>query len=131
ALGLALAALVAGISSPAALGRGFFWLALLVTALGAVGVGLTVACLARTQRMAGLGALGYTLAVALLGSACRAGGVPGVSWLALEYHGPRLLHAALAGSVDGPTWIHLGAAAGLAAAWTGLAAALFRRRGWQ
>jgi hypothetical protein len=131
ALGMGLAVLVAGIGSPAALGRGLFWLALLVAALGAVGVGLTIASLARTQRLASLGALGYTLAVALLLAACQAGGVPGVPWLALEYHGPRLLHAALSGTVAPPHWAHLAAAAGLAIGWVALATGLFRRQEWQ
>ena len=130
-LGMGLAALVAGIGDPAVLGRPFFWLALLVAALGAVGVGLTIASLARTQRRASLAALGYTLAVALLLSACQAGGVTWAAWLVQEYHGPRLLHAALGGVVEGPPWAQLAAAAALALAWLALAAGLFRRFGWQ
>ena len=42
-LGCGLAALVVAIDCPAALGRAFFWLALLVTTLGALGIGLTIA----------------------------------------------------------------------------------------
>jgi hypothetical protein len=62
---------------------------------------------------------------------CQQNGIPGLSYLALEYHGPRMLHAALTGSVRWYHWLHLVAAAGLAVAWAGAAAVLFRRRGWQ
>jgi hypothetical protein len=131
AIGTALAAAVTAAGWPAALGRGFYWLALLVAALGAVGVGSTIACLAGTQRRAGLGALGYMLAVALLLSACRWLGLPAASWFVLESHTPPILHAALRGTVQAPHWVHLAAVAALALAWVALAAALFRRRGWQ
>jgi hypothetical protein len=131
ALGIGLAVLVAAVGRPAALARVSFWAALAVAALGAVGIGLTIASLARTQRLASLGALAYTLTAALLLWGCRAGGVPGLSWLALEYHGPRLLHAALDGGVEVQSGGHLAAAAALASAWVTAAVALFRRRGWQ
>jgi hypothetical protein len=130
-LGCGLAALVVAIDCPAALGRAFFWLALLVTTLGALGIGLTIASVTGTQRLASVAALGYTLAVAVVLSACHATGAWGVSWLALEYHGPRLLHAALAGTVEAEHMAHLAAAAGLAAAWGAAGLALFRRQGWQ
>ena len=131
ALGVALAALPAAVSQPAALGRPFFWLTLLVAACGATGVGLTIAGLARTQRAASLGVLGYLLAAALLLVVCRRGGLPGVAHLFLEYHSPRLLHAALEGTAGWSDWGELAGAAVLASAWAGLATWLFRRRGWQ
>jgi hypothetical protein len=131
AAGLALAAALAGGYRPAVLARPFFWLAALAAVTGAVGVGLTIASLARTQRAAGLAALCYTLAVALLLLVCRQAAVPGLSWLALEYHTPRLLHAALAGGDLASHSGHLAAATGLAGAWVGTAVFLFPRRGWQ
>src|SRR5262249_5584857 len=131
AAGAALAALLAGVARPEALARPFFWLAVGVAALGALGIGMTVACLARTQRAAGVGALCYLLAVAVLLFRCRQGGIPLLPGLALEYHCPRALHAALSGEVDRSHWLNLAAAAVLAVGWAGLAAALFRRRGWQ
>jgi hypothetical protein len=131
ALGLALAAVLAGAYRPPALARPFFWLALSVTLLGSMGVGLTIAALARTQRAASLGALCYMLAVALFLLICQQNNVPALPFLALEYHGPRMLHAALTGSVLREHWGHLAGAAALACAWCAAATALFRRRGWQ
>jgi hypothetical protein len=131
AVGLALAALLAGAYRPAVLARPFFWLAASAAGAGAAGIGLTIASLARTQRAAGLGALGYTLAVALLLLGCRQYAVPVLPWLALEHHTPRLLHAALTGADLASHWGHLAAVAGLACAWVGAAAFLFRRCGWQ
>ena len=52
--------------------------------------------------------------------------------LAVEYHGPRILHAALAGGdIYTDQWLHLGAALLLAAGWLTTAGWLFRHRGWQ
>jgi branched-subunit amino acid transport protein len=130
-VGLALGALLAGLYKPAVLTRPFFWLAVAVAAAGGMGVGLTVSALARTQRAASMGALCYMLAVALLLIVCRTANVPGLSYLALEYHCPRMLHAALTDSVSWHHWGHLAAASVLAAVWTTVAATLFRRCGWQ
>jgi hypothetical protein len=71
------------------------------------------------------------LCVALLLFVCQQANVLGVPYLALEYHGPRMLHAALTGTVVWYHWWHLAAAAVLAAGWLGMATVLFRRRGWQ
>lgn len=131
ALGVALAALLAGVQSPRVLVNGLFWLALVVCAFGAMGVGLTIASLARSQRAASLAAMSYLLSVTLLLSICQQNGIPVLPWLALEYHGPRMLHAVLAGQLTASHWLHLLAATLLGAAWTGLAAVLFRRHGWQ
>jgi hypothetical protein len=130
-LALGLAAVLAGTYQPAVLARPFFWAALLVAVLGSMGIGLTIASLARTQRAASMGAMCYMMAVALLLFICQQNNIPGLSYLALEYHCPRILHAALTDSVR---WYHSGslAAAGvLAAVWAVLATILFRRRGWQ
>jgi hypothetical protein len=131
AVALALAAVLAGSYRPEVLARPFFWLAAAAAGVGAAGVGLSIASLARTQRAAGLTALCYTLAVTLLLILCQQGAAPALPWLALEYHTPRLLHAALAGADLSAHAGHLAAAAGLAAAWVSAAAVLFRRYGWR
>jgi hypothetical protein len=130
-LGLGLAAVLAGTYRPAALARPFFWLALLAAVAGAMGVGLTIASLARTQRAASMGAMCYMLAVALVLFICQQNQIPLLPYLALEYHGPRMLHAALTDSVARYHWLHLAAAGALAVGWAVLATFLFRRRGWQ
>ncbi len=130
-LGLTLAAVLAGTYRPSVLVQPFFWLALVIAVLGSMGIGLTIASLARTQRAASMGAMCYTLAVALLLFICQQNGIPGLPYLALEYHCPRMLHAALTDSVLAYHWGHLVAAAVLGMCWTGLSALLFRRFGWQ
>src|SRR5262249_25286776 len=130
-LGLALAAVLAGTYRPVVLASPFFWLALVVAVAGSMGVGLTIASLARTQRAASMGAMCYMLVVALLLFICQQSNVPALPYLALEYHCPRMLHAALTDAVLWYHWGHLAAAAGLAAGWATLAAVLFRRLGWQ
>jgi hypothetical protein len=130
-LGAALGAVLAGTYQPRVLTQAFFWLTLLVSVVGSMGIGLTIASVARTQRAAGLGALCYMMAVALLQLVCQQGGIPGLPYLALEYHCSRLLHASLKEVVFGYHYGHLAGAAALACAWTGLAAVLFRRQGWQ
>ena len=130
-LGLGLAALLTAIAEPWALARPFFWLALLVMTFGSMGIGLTVSSLAGSQRMTSIIAFSYMLIVAIVLVACQHNGVPGLPWLALEYHGPRMLQAALAGTLRAVHWWELGAATLLATGWIALAAALFRRRGWQ
>jgi hypothetical protein len=129
--GMSLAAALAALAAPAVLLQPFFWLALAVAAFGSLGIGMTIACLARTQRAASLAALCYMLAVALLLCICQQSNVPGLPYLALEYHCPRMLHAALAGAVVWYHWWHLLGAAVLALGWVVLATVLFRRRGWQ
>jgi len=129
--GVGLAALLAGISKPAVLANPFFWLVLVVASLGSLGIGLTIACIARTQRTASMGALCYMLVLTLFLFICQQGSIPFLSNLALEYHCPRMLHAALADAVTAVHWINLLAAAGLALGWNALATILFRERGWQ
>ena len=102
-----------------------------VTAVGYLGVGLTIASLAQTQRRASLTALCYMLAIALFGIICQQNSIPVLPDLTLEYHAPRMIHAALANNIDRTHWFHLAGAAVLAAAWATTAAILFRRRGWQ
>lgn len=130
-VGVALAAILAGISKPAVLASGFFWLVLIIASLGSLGIGLTIACLARTQRTASMGALCYMLVMTLFLFICQQGNIPFLSLIALEFHCPRMLHAALGDSVAPVHWLNLLAAAVLALGWNGLATILFRERGWQ
>ncbi len=130
-LGITLGAVLAGICGVAALAIPFFWLSLAVIALGCVGVGLTIASLARTQRMASLGAMCYLLVVALLILTTQQYEIPVVPWLLLEFHAPRMLHAALTDTVATLHWAELGGTTLLALGWAGLAIFLFRRWGWQ
>jgi hypothetical protein len=131
ALGIGLAVLLSGIYNPAVLRQPFYWLAVGFSTAGFLGVGMTVASLARTQREASMGALCYLLAVTLILFICQQTRVPLLPYLALEFHGPRILQAALGQSVTREHWGHLGGAAALAIGWLGLATYLFRRRGWQ
>jgi len=131
AVGIALAALIAGISSPITLLRPFFWLGLSAAAIGSLGIGLTIASLARTQRAASMGALCYTMVVALLLFICQQNNIPVLPYVALEYHCPRVLHAALANAVHWYHWGNLAGAFVLAAVWVVAATLLFRRWGWQ
>ena len=131
AVALALAVVAAGTYKPAVLGQGFFWLSLGTSVGGSMGVGLTVASLARTQRAAAIGALCYMVAVALILLICQQNSIPLLPYLALEYYGPRLIHAALTGSVQPYHWANLAAAAALTCGWMVVATWLFRRYGWQ
>lgn len=130
ALGVGLAAILAGIYKPAVLSSLFFWLSVFSVAGGFLGIGMTVATLAKTQRGAFLGSMCYLLSVALILMICQQNGIPILPYLTLEFHGPRILHAAILGEY-GYYWPNLLAAAGLAAAWVFAAGFLFRRRGWQ
>jgi hypothetical protein len=129
--GMMLAAMLAGIYRLQVLGSLFFWLSLAAVAGGFLGIGMTVATLAKTQRAAFLGAMCYLLSVSMVLLICSTNGIPVISNLAVEYHGPRILHAALSGTVNSEHWLHLIAAIGLASAWLFAAGWLFRRRGWQ
>jgi hypothetical protein len=129
--GIGLALLLTGITRPQALAQPLFWMTLVAAAMGSLGIGLTIASLARTQRGASMGALCYVLVLAMFLFICQQMRVPFLSWLALEYHVPRLLHAAMA---DAVFWYHGGnliMSGVLAAGWLTAALILFRRCGWQ
>lgn len=130
-LAVGLASLVAGICRPESWSLPFFWLALGITALGTVGIGLTLSVLARTQRAASMSALSYMLAVALTLIICRANGLEFPAVIMLENHGPAMLLAALNDSVKPSHWGQLAISWVLSVVWCGLATALFRRFGWQ
>jgi hypothetical protein len=129
---ISLAALVAGLDRPATLLRPFFWLVLLTSVMGYLGIGLSIACIARTQRSASLTALCYMLTVALLMFVTQLFGIPSVQYLFLEYYGPRMAHAALQnGPIPWWQWGSLVPTMLLACSWIGLSVYLFRRQGWQ
>lgn len=129
--GIILAAIIAGVYKVAILKSLFFWLALLAVAGGFLGIGMTIATLAKTQRAAFLGGMCYLLSVSMVLLICATNGIPFLPYLAVEYHGPRILHASLAGEVHSGHWAHLGGAVVLAVIWLTAAGWLFRRRGWQ
>jgi hypothetical protein len=129
--GIVLAATLAAIYKTAILSSLFFWLALFAVGAGFLGIGMTIATLARTQRAAFLGGMCYLLSVSMVLLICMTNNIPFLSNLAVEYHGPRILHAALSGTVASYHWLHLIAAAVLAGIWLVAAGWLFRRRGWQ
>ena len=129
--GLGLAATLAAIYKPEVLSSLFFWLALLAVGGGFLGIGMTIAAWARTQRAAFLGGMCYLLSVSMVLLICAINGIPYLSYFAVEFHGPRILHAALSGTVQTTHWRQLLAALGLAVAWLFAAGWVFKRRGWQ
>ncbi len=129
--GIALAAILAGIYNPTVLNTLFFWLALLAMSSGFLGIGMTVSTLAKTQRSAFMGSMCYLMSVSLLLFICSTNGIPFLPYLAIEFHGPKILHAAVTQAVEPKHWIHLLATFGLGATWMTVAGWLFRWRGWQ
>lgn len=129
-IGMTLGIVLTGIFEPRALLRPFFWLGLIVTTIAYLGVGLTIASLATSQRKASMGAMCYMLTLALILSIANQFNVPFVHYLAIEYYSPRIIHAALVNNVHPYRW-NLVAAAALAVIWTVVSVRLFRQRGWQ
>jgi hypothetical protein len=127
-VGAGLAAALAGLSQPATWAEPFFWLALAVAAVGAFGLGVTVAGFARTQRAASTGTLTYALAVALVIVICRRTGIPAVPSVFLEAHVPSLVLATFDGTLTADHWRECGLTALLAAGWAGVGAVVFGRR---
>lgn len=130
-LAVALAAVLAGTYRPQAMALPYFWLALFAAVAGSMGVGLTIASLARTQRTASMAAMGYMFVVTLFLVICQQCGIPGLPYLMLEYHHPRIMHAVLADAVLWYHWFSIAVSLLIAAAWIGVATYLFRRNGWQ
>jgi ABC-2 family transporter protein len=131
AFGILLAMILAGIHNTAVLTRPFFWLSIISLGMGALGIGMTIASLAKTQRAASLAALCYMLVVALFLLICQQNNISYLPYLAVEYHAPQVLHATLTNQTRPYHWYNLVACAGLAVVWVCLAGYLFRKRGWQ
>ncbi|HSQ56944.1 MAG TPA: ABC transporter permease [Gemmata sp.] len=129
--GIILAVTIAAVYKTAILSSLFFWLALFAVGGGFLGIGMTIATLARTQKAAFLGGMCYLMSVSMLLLICSMNNIPFLQYLAVEYHGPRILHAAITGDVVWYHWYNLLGAAALAVAWLTAAGWLFRRRGWQ
>lgn len=129
--GIGLSAVLAGIYRPAVLLMPFFWLSVSVGAVGSMGIGMTIATLARTQRLASVGAMCYLLILALFMVTVQLNQIPFLAHLVLEYHTTQIFHAALSNSVQFVSWMHLVEAGILSLAWATLATILFRKRGWQ
>jgi hypothetical protein len=129
--GIILAATITAVYKTAILSSLFFWLALFAVGGGFLGIGMTIATLARTQKAAFLGGMCYLMTVSMVLLICSMNGIPVLPYLAVEYHGPRILHAAITGEVYPHHWKQLLGALALAVAWLLAAGWLFRRRGWQ
>jgi ABC-type Na+ efflux pump permease subunit len=129
--GILLATLLGGIHNSKVLVDPYFWSSLIFLAMGSLGIGMTIASLARTQRSSSLAALCYMLIVALTLLICQQNNISYLPYLAIEFYAPQLLHATLTDQrpLDMP-WNLLGCGI-LATAWVFLAGFLFRRRGWQ
>lgn len=130
-VGVALGALIAGIYRPAVLVMPFFWLALMVSAFGLLGIGLSIASLARTQREASMGAMCYLFVIALIVIIIQQNNIPVLPVMLLEYHAPRMLHAVLSGELYWFHWFNLLGAGIISFGWACTATYLFRTRGWQ
>lgn len=130
-LAIGYAGLLASIAAPAVVLSAFFWATLVVLAFGALGIGLTISCIARSQRSASMGALGYMLVVSMILLICQQNSIWLLPQLALEYHGPRLMHAAITHSIEKYQPLQLGWAALLAFGWNVAAWLCFKRFGWQ
>ncbi|MBL8793781.1 MAG: ABC transporter permease [Planctomycetia bacterium] len=129
--GMLLSVVLGGIYRPAVLLLPFFWCAIFVGAIGSMGIGMTIATLARTQRLASVGAMCYLLILALFMVTIQLNSIPILAELVLETHTTKIFHAALSGVVTGESWLRLVAAGFLSVGWAILATVLFRRRGWQ
>jgi ABC-type transport system involved in multi-copper enzyme maturation permease subunit len=129
--GILLATLLGGIHNPAVLTRLFFWLSLLFLALGSLGIGMTIASLARTQRSSSLAALCYMLVVALVLLICQQNNIDYLPYLFVEFHAPQLLHATLTNQYPRDLWFNLLGCGLLSVIWVSIAGVLFRKRGWQ
>ncbi|QVL33712.1 ABC transporter permease [Telmatocola sphagniphila] len=131
AFGVFLATILSGIHNPQVLKNPFYWLTMFTLALGSLGIGITLACVARTQRSASMAALCYMLVVALTLLMCQQNNIAYIPYMALEYHAPLIIHATLTSQIKPHHWVNLAACAALGFLWASLAFVLFRKRGWQ
>ena len=125
------AGLLGGLMNPAVLGRPIFWPTIVVLAFGSMGIGMTIACLAKTQRAASMAALCYMLVLTTVLLICQQNNIPFLPQMSLEYHGPRILTAAISNSVGSAHYLELAETLILAVAWNAFATIAFRKFGWQ
>jgi hypothetical protein len=128
---VAFAAVLAGVTAPAALGRWFFWATVILVAFGMLGVGMTIACITRTQRAASTTALCYLLVVSMVLLICKEANIYAVPYAFLEFHAPRLLQAGISNQILRWHYVELGVVAAQAVFWNVVATLAFRRYGWQ
>ncbi|MGF1578798.1 MAG: ABC transporter permease [Gemmataceae bacterium] len=130
-LAIFLVCVLAGSYRPVVLLSGYFWLALLTATAGSMGVGLTIASVAKTQREASMGALAYMFVVTLFLFVCQQIGATGLSYVAMEFHVPRMFHAVLSDAVTIEHWGSVLMMFIISSIWVWVAVKLFRRQGWQ
>lgn len=130
-LAIILACVLAGAYRPWVLVSGYFWLALLTATAGSMGVGLTIASIARTQREASMGALAYMFVVTLFIFVCQQIGAGLLANAAMEFHVPRMFHAVLSDAVTIEHWGSVVVMILLSTIWVWVAVKLFRKQGWQ
>src|SRR5262249_40378583 len=117
-LAFCFAALLGALVAPSVLGRPLFWLTLLVLSFGSLGIGMTIACIAKTQRAASMTALCYMLVISMTILISQQSQIFWLPHLILEYYGPRLLYAAITTStLDARHMAELAAASLLAIWW--------------
>jgi hypothetical protein len=131
ALATVLSLAVAGISAPSALAVPLLPAALAAISAGAVGVGMTIASIAKTQRGASSGALLYLFATGVVLLTFVGSPLEPLTWLMLERHGPQLLLAALSGQVQRWHWASLIAVSAIALCWSVIASLAYRKSGWR
>ncbi len=129
--GIVLALILVGLQQPIVLTKPIFWIGLIVLAAGSLGIGMTLASLAKTQRSASLGALIYMLIIALFLLICQQLNLPLLSSFVLEYHAPNLMYGILTNQMKPLHWTHLGLVSALSMLWIVIASMIFRRWGWQ
>jgi len=125
------AGLLGGITTPAMMKGWFFWVTIVILAFGSLGIGMTIACVAKTQRSASMTALCYLLVISMFMLIFQQNQVPVLPHFFLEYHGPRLLHAAITNDIERIHYYELVMAAALGVLWNMVATITFRRFGWQ
>lgn len=130
-IGIVFAALLGGLARPGVLLQPFFWLTLVALGFSSLGIGMTISCAAKTQRAASMTALCYLLVISLCILVCQQINFRFLPQFMVEYHGPRMLNAAMTNQVTGKEWTELGMTAGLSVFWNAGATICFRRFGWQ
>lgn len=135
-LSLTVCGVITAILEPRALAQPLLWGTLALTSLGFAAVGTLIASLSRSQSTASLFSFAYVLAIGTVTFLSTR--FPGFWWarrMTFESYGLGLLHESLAASepaaAQASPVASFGALAGIAVAWTALAAVVFVRKGWR